>query len=48
MVGGHAAAYEMFTHTSWADVPNTYVAQTWTNTAANTLCPWIWNNGVES
>jgi hypothetical protein len=47
-VGGNAAAYEMFAHTSWSDVPNIYTAQVWTNAAANTLCPSIWSKGVEA
>ena len=42
---GNAAAVDLFANTSWADVPNLHVAQIWVNTAADTLCPWVWNNG---
>ena len=42
---GNEIAVDLFRSTSWGDVPNLHVAQTWVNTAANTLCPWVWNAG---
>ena len=42
---GNQIAVDVFSRSSWADIPNLHEAQRWVNTAANTLCPWVWESG---